>query len=267
VTVASALPGGRGPVVADEPPARLAGTRLWRSRYLSPEDRRALEGAVAWSRAYGANTDLVRAREQVDHLLFITRGWGYQYLCTRDGGRQLPALLVPGDMMNLDALLFGELDYGVKTLTPATIVAVPCSQALVLAETHPGIARAFTSLALIENAALSKTALSIGRRPACARLAHLFCELMVRLGYEDDGAYSFEFPLTQEQIGDALGLTPVHVNRMMQQLRGENLIRVSHRIMTIRDVAALRQACEFDPAYLHMDQQVPRTYQDAHLGA
>lgn len=265
MTVATAVSGSLRPPVPDQSPTRLGGTRLWRSRHLRPEDRRALEAAVAWSRTVGANMDLVRAQDRADHLLFITSGWAYQYLCTRDGGRQLPALLVPGDTANLDSLLFEGLDYGVKTLTAATIVAVPCGDALALAEQHPGIARAFTSLALIENAVLSKTTLSIGRRPASARLAHLFCELMVRLGCEDDKAFSFAFPLTQEQIGDALGLTPVHVNRMMQQLRSENLIRVANRVMTIRDVAALRHAAEFDPAYLHMDQQIPRTYRDAHL--
>lgn len=261
-------PDGPGDVRAPVPdPSRplLGGTRLWRSRHLSPKDRLALEEAVAWSRAFGANTDLVRTGEHADHVLFVTRGWACQYLCTRDGGRQLPALLVPGDIANLDSLLFDGPDYGVRTLTPATVVAVPCDRALALAEKHPGIARAFTSLALIENASLSKTTLSIGRRPASARLAHLFCELTVRLGCEDDKAFSFPFPLTQEQIGDALGLTPVHVNRMMRRLRGENLIRVSNRVMTIRDVAALRQAGEFDPAYLHMDQQIPRTLQDAGL--
>jgi CRP-like cAMP-binding protein len=233
---------------------RLDGTRLWQSPYLAGEERTVLEGAVTWSRVVDANKDIYQEGEQASDLLFVVDGWAYRYMCTRDGGRQLPALLVPGDGANVDALTFDRLDYSVRALTQVTIAALPRDHAISLAEKHPGIARSFTWLAMLENAIASKWALSIGRRSALARVAHLLCELCVRAHHNpSDG--SFYFPLTQEHIGDALGLTSVHVNRTMRQLRAEQLIETSNRMLRIRNIAALRQVGGFDPAYLHMEQQ------------
>jgi CRP-like cAMP-binding protein len=131
-------------------------------------------------------------------------------------------------------------------------VALSRDRALALLTQYPGIARAFMWLGLIENATLSKWTLSLGRRSAIERLAHLLCELSVRLGAESDEESSFAFPLTQEQIGDALGLTAVHVNRTMHQLRADGLIEIANRYLTIPNIAKLRQAGGFDPRYLHV---------------
>lgn len=238
--------------VAPRHQSRLAGTRLWASRFLSREEREALD-AVGSTRSVKANTDLAREGEPTDTLFIVAGGWACRYTTTREGGRQLPALLVSGDVGNLDSLLFDRLDYGVRTLTQATIVALPRDQALALAAQHPGIARTFTWLALVENVILSKWALSLGRRSAKERLAHLLCELSVRLNAKDGDESSFAFPLTQEQVADALGLTSVHVNRTMQQLRTEGLVATEKRRMIIPNVAQLRYVGGFDPRYLHID--------------
>ena len=242
-----------GTRVAARSSSRLAGTRLWASRFLSREERDTLEEAVVSTRSVNANTDLMREGERTDALFIVADGWACRYTTTREGGRQLPALLVPGDVGNLDSLMFDRLDYGVRTLTQATIVALPRDRALALAAQHPGIARTFTWLALVENVILSKWTLSLGRRSAKARLAHLLCELSVRLDAEDGNESSFVFPLTQEQIADALGLTPVHVNRTMQHLRTEGMIATANRTMTLPDVQGLRRIGGFDPRYLHID--------------
>ena len=239
--------------VAPRHSSRLAGTRLWASRFLSREERAALEDAVVSTRSVNANTDLVREGERTDTLFIVTEGWACRYTTTREGARQLPALLVPGDVGNLDSLMFDRLDYGVRTLTQTTIAALPRDRALALAAQHPGIARTFTWLALVENVILSKWALSLGRRSAKERLAHLLCELSVRLDAEDGNESSFAFPLTQEQVADALGLTSVHVNRTMQQLRSEGMVATANRTMTLPDVQGLRQIGGFDPRYLHAD--------------
>lgn len=233
--------------------SRLAGTRLCASRLLSREEQHALEDVVSPLKSVDAGTDLVREGERADSLFIVSKGWACRYTTTQEGGRQLPALLVPGDIGNLDSLLFDRLDYGLRTLTRAMVVVLPRDRALALAAQHPGIARLFTWLALVENAILSKWALSLGRRSAKERLAHLLCELSVRLDAEDGDQSSFAFPLTQEQIADALGLTSVHVNRTMQQLRSEGLIAVANRTMTLPEVARLRQIGGFDPRYLHID--------------
>lgn len=227
------------------------GVILWPSRFLSQDERLALESAVVSSRSISANIDLFGEREGADSLFLIKDGWACRYMVTREGGRQLIALLVPGDICNLDSLLFDRLDYGVRTLTQATIIALPRDRAVALATQYSGIALMFAWRALVENATLGKWALALGRLSATQRLAHLFCELSVCLGMEEKDKSSFEFPLTQEQIGDALGLTAVHVNRMMQLLRADGLISLANRTMTIQSVARLRRIGGFDPHYLH----------------
>ncbi|MDQ0839429.1 Crp/Fnr family transcriptional regulator [Sphingomonas faeni] len=238
-------------------PARhLRDTELCRSPFLAAKERRALEQSVTWSKRFDPQKDLICEATNADDLLIVASGWAYRYSCVADGGRQLTGLVVPGEVANLDTLLFDQVSYSVRTLTEATIVALPRSQALALADTHPGIARTFTGMAMVENAISRKWIVSLGRRPARARIAHLLCEIGIRLGVEDDTEITFPFPLRQEQIGDVLGLTNVHVNRMIRQLLASGLIQLSDRVLTIPDVAALRYVAGFDPSYLHMDRVI-----------
>ena len=238
---------------ASPSPSRLIGTRLLKSRLLSHEERRALDGAVSSPRSVRIGTDLVEEGQRTDSVFIVVDGWACRYMTTSGGGRQFPALVLPGDIGNLDSLMLDQLDYGVRTLSHATVVALPRDRALALAALHPGIARTFTWLAMIENVILSKWVLSLGRRDARERLAHLLCELNARLNAEEGNRSSFGHPLTQEQIGDALGLTAVHVNRTIQQLRTEGVIVTSGRTMTLPDLARLRRIGGFDPSYLHID--------------
>jgi len=238
------------------PSRYLRSTGLWRSPFLTKTEQRALENAVTWSERFDSHKDLVCEADQADNLLIVIKGWAYRYICTRNGGRQLTALLVPGDIVNLNTLLFECPAYSVRTLTDVTVVALPRKQALALVDEHPGIARTFTGLAMIENAIASEWMLSLGRRSARARIAHLLCEIVVRLGDDDGNDVTVPFPLRQEQIGDALGLTTVHVNRMVRQLRAEGLIEISDRLLSIPDISALRHVGGFDPAYLHMRQHI-----------
>lgn len=226
------------------------------SPLMTNEERQALGDAMLPAKAIKANTDLVREGERADNLFVVTEGWACRYATTEAGERQFPALLVPGDVANLDVVMFDRLDYGVRTLSATKIVALPRDRARALAAEHPGIARTFTWLAMVENTTLSAWALSLGRRSAVERLAHLLCELSVRLDTGDGEASSFPFPLTQEHLADALGLTSVHINRTMQQLRGEGLVETAERIMTLPDVAQLRRVGGFDGRYLHTGSNV-----------
>jgi CRP-like cAMP-binding protein len=235
-------------------PERLAGSRLSASAFLSREERQALEDATLPARTLRPNTELLREGAHADDLFVIVEGWACRYATTSDGGRQLTALLLPGDMGNLDSLMFSRLDYGVRTLTEVTVVAVPRDWALALAVQHPGIARTFTWLALLENVILTKWTQSLGRRSAKSRLAHLLCELGARLDAGDDGESRFTLPLTQEQIADVLGLTSVHVNRVLQELRADRMVVTRYRRMILPDVARIRESCGFDARYLHMEQ-------------
>jgi CRP-like cAMP-binding protein len=238
------------------PSRNLRSTGLWRSPFMTKAEQRALEHAVTWSKRFDSHKDLVCEAEKADDLLIVASGWAYRYACALDGGRQLTALLVPGDIANLDMLLFERVAYSVRTLTDVTVVALPRKQALALVDEHPGIARTFTGLAMIENAIASKWMLSLGRRSAHARIAHLLCEIAIRVGNECENDITFPFPLRQEQIGDLLGLTNIHVNRTVRQLRKDGLIQLCDRVLTIPDVAALRYAAGFDPSYLHMHRHI-----------
>jgi len=238
------------------PSRNLRSSRLWRSPFLTKAEQRALEHAVTCSKRVDLHKDLICEGAKADNLLIVASGWAYRYSCAPDGGRQLTALLVPGDIANLDMLLFERVSYSVRTLTDVTVVALPRKQALALVDDYPGIARTFTGFAMIENAIASKWMLSLGRRSAHARIAHLLCEIAIRLGIEDGNNITFPFPLRQEQIGDVLGLTNIHVNRTARQLRKEGLIQLCDRVLTIPDVAALRYAAGFDPAYLHMHRHI-----------
>lgn len=231
--------------------ATLLGTRFAASPFLSSEERHALESIALPPRPIAANKDLSRQGELAGHVEILIEGWACRYKTTREGHRQIVALLIPGDVANLDSFLFTRPDYAVRTLTAAKTISVSRDRVSTLAEQHSGIAKTLAWLAMRENAILSQWALCLGRLSARQRLAHLLCEVSVRLGNADEAESRFELPLTQEQIADMLGLTAVHVNRMVQQLRAESLIETKGRVMTITDMNALRRIAEFDPAYLH----------------
>lgn len=228
----------------------LGETSLARSGFVSDEERVALARTPVFPRSLAAGEGLVRQGSSPDHLYFLTSGWAYRYVTTRDGGQQIATLLVPGGVCNLDNLLFERADFGVRMLTAATVLALPRTHTLALAAEHPGVGRAFTWLALAENAILTQWAVGLGRRSAQERLAHLLCELSVRMGTDDAGGSSFDLPLTQEVIADVLGLTPVHVNRTMRHLRTEGLIAMAGRSVTILDVERLRALADFNASYL-----------------
>ena len=231
----------------------VADTRLAASQFLSSEERRILGETGLLTRSVRAGKELVRETEPSANLYFLASGWACRFKITREGGRQISTLLAANDICNLDGLLFERLDYGVRMLTDGIVFALPREQALALAD-HPGIARSFTWLGFVENAILAQWALCLGRQSARERVAHLLCEASIRAGCtESEGEISFDLPLTQEHIADVLGLTAVHVNRTLHQLRAEGLLRSTTRTIIIPDIARLRRAADFKPAYLHIE--------------
>jgi CRP-like cAMP-binding protein len=234
--------------------AGLKVTRPWLSATLDAADREALLRACGDIRTVSAGTDLLRQDAPTNALHILLGGWAARYKIMEDGSRFIPALAVPGDICDLDALRFDHLDYGVTMLSAGTVAVLPRQRAEALFATNPAIADAFWSLALAENSILTEWAASIGRRSASQRVAHLLCELLVRLTVvgKADG-HSYDLPLTQEHIADVLGLTPVHVNRTLQSLRSTDLVTVQHRRVTIHDWAALSALCGFRSAYLHLE--------------
>jgi CRP-like cAMP-binding protein len=230
----------------------LASTRLWLSSELTPQERQVFEDALSDVRRLDPSHTVVREGEGADSLHLLLDGWACRYKLTKDGARQIPALLTPGDFCDLDALLFDRLDYGVTSLTPCTVAVLPRDEARRISAQHPGIAAAMWWLMAVENSILSEWTLCLGRRSALQHLAHLLCELLVRLaaaGRVEDNSYLL--PLTQEQLADVLGLTAVHVNRTLQTLRNDGLISLEQGRLTILDWPAIKTLSDFRSGYLH----------------
>ncbi|WP_298089574.1 Crp/Fnr family transcriptional regulator [uncultured Sphingomonas sp.] len=231
----------------------LQGTAFARFRMLSAEDRQALVEIATAPRRFRAGIDLVSEGVRTDAVFVVTEGWACRYKMTRDGARQITGLVVPGDVCNLDSFMLSQVNFGVRTLTAGSAVGLPRERVQALAAERSAIARAFTWFTIVENAVLSEWALSLGRQTARERLARLLCELAMRLGGTSGDAPSYELPVTQEQLADALGLTSVHVNRTLQQLRADGLVAIEARRVTLPDLAALRRVGDFDGAYLHAE--------------
>ena len=234
--------------------AGLKDTRPWLSANLGAADRDALTQACDDIRTVSAGTDLLRQDVPTNAMHILLDGWAARYKIMEEGSRFIPALAVPGDICDIDALRFDRLDYGVTMLTAGIVAVLPRQRADALFTTTPAVANAFWSLALAENSVMTEWAASIGRRSASQRVAHLLCELLVRLTVvgKADG-HSYDLPLNQEHIADALGLTSVHINRTLQSLRSMELVTVQHRRVTIHNWTALSALCGFRSGYLHLE--------------
>jgi len=223
---------------------------------LTNEERRAFFVLPMQVRELPADYDIVREGERPYQCCLLLDGFAHRYRVMPDGRRQIMSFHVPGDMPDLQSLHLGVMDHTLGTLAPSTVGIIPHQEVRRLILNHPRIGAAFWRDTLIDAAIFREWMVGIGRRDAHARIAHLFCELVLRLQViglaEGD---SVRLPLTQADIGDALGLSTVHVNRVVQQLRAEGLISWESRLLTILDREGLREAGEFDPAYLHLQKE------------
>ena len=230
---------------------------------LSDEDRLALHGLYDDCRELGARRNLIREGDRPDHVILMIEGWAARYKLLADGSRQITAFLIPGDFCDLHVTILGEMDHGITTLTRAKVAFVPRARIEALTE-QPSLIQAFWWATLVDSAVLRAWIVNIGRRDAAEAIGHLFCELYVRM--KNVGLVTgrrFELPLTQEEIADALGLTSVHVNRVLQRMRSDELISLRHGTLTLLDYARLEEASGFNANYLHIER---RTEGQASIG-
>lgn len=234
--------------------ATLQATRPWLSANLNSADRDAFARACGDIRTVSAGTDLLRQDIATNGLHILLDGWAARYKIMDEGSRFIPALAVPGDICDLDALQFDKLNYGVTMLSAGTVALLPRQRVDALFASHPAIANAFWSMAFAENSILMEWAASMGRRSALQRVAHLLCELLLRLTVVGKAeGHTYDLPLRQEHLADTLGLTCVHVNRMLHSLRAMELVTVQSRRVTIHDWSRLSALCGFRSAYLHLE--------------
>jgi CRP-like cAMP-binding protein len=206
-------------------------------------------------RTLRAGQDIVREGDRPSQCCLLLEGFAYRYKLLEEGRRQIFSFHIPGDMPDLLSLHLSVMDHNLGTLSPGRVAFIPHSALRALTQCHPGIGEAFWRDTLVDAAVFREWMVGIGRRSAYTRIAHLLCEMFRRMqavGLAQGDVV--EIPLTQEVVADALGLSTVHVNRVLQALRGEGLITWQGRVLTVEDWEGLRRAGEFDPAYLHLAQ-------------
>jgi CRP-like cAMP-binding protein len=223
---------------------------------LSDEEKRVLAEAVSHTKNVGPDEDLVRDGDRPSESNLVLEGFTCRYKLLPDGQRQITAIHIPGDFVDLHSFILKKMDHGVAALTPCKIAYFPHEALRRITENHPHLARLLWLSTLIDAGIYREWLVGMGRRSSPGQMAHLFCEMLLRLRVVGltEGS-SFQFPLTQEELGDALGLSLVHTNRTLQQLRREGLIAWEGRTVTISDWKHLQQIADFDPTYLHLEQQ------------
>ena len=225
--------------------------RLLRRSQLSPHEQQAVLDLSSQTSHAGAYRDIVSPGQRVDHSCLIVDGLAARFDQMRDGRRQLTALHLPGDMCDLHSVVAPIPGWGIQALTATTVAHIPHSALRALVTSHPAIALAFWRDTTLDASILAKWTANLGRKDSLGRLAHLLCEVALRseqAGLGTTGA--FPLPATQAQLADALGITPVHVNRMFQRLRKDALVRCEGRMVHIGDWSRLATIADFDPGYL-----------------
>jgi CRP-like cAMP-binding protein len=219
-------------------------------------EREALLAACSDVRRLGAREDLIRQGEPAKGVNLVLSGFACRYRMLPDGRRQVTALFTPGDFCDFRNFLLARMDHWVATLTPASVAVLAPAAVEALVTRWPRIGRALAWSQLVEEAIAREWLVNVGQRTALERTAHLLCELYWRLrvvGLTRGDAC--EMPFTQAELADVLGLSAVHVNRTLQELRRSELITLRERELTLHDLEALQSLALFDPAYLHLDEQ------------
>ena len=222
---------------------------------LSDEERGVIQGLPARTRTLLSGQDIVRDGDQPSQCCLILDGWLCRYKLLGEGRRQIYSFHVAGDIPDLQSLHVPVMDHSLGTLTKATVAFIPHESVRELMLHHQRLGAILWRETLIDAAIFRRWMLGMGRKTAYGRTAHLFCELYLKqeaVGLA--GEYRCFFPVTQSELADAMGMSNVHVNRVLQEMRSNGLITLRGSTLTIHDWDALRRSAEFDPAYLHLEK-------------
>ena len=223
---------------------------------LSDEEQAALLGMPMQVESIRADQDIVREGDRPSRSCLILEGYAAMYKVTPSGKRQIVAFHLPGDIPDLQSAHLEVLDTSLGTLTPAKVAFIRHEVINEVCERHYRIARALWRQTLIDAAIFREWVVNVGRREALNALAHVMCEFVVMMravGLAED--HQFDLPMTQAELGDALGISTVHVNRTLMELRAAGLIKLAGAKLTVLDWDRLKELGEFDPTYLHLNKQ------------
>lgn len=228
---------------------------------LAPEERELILASAGAPKRFEPDQDIVREGSSPHESILVLEGFCGRYGSFRDGRRQFTALHIAGDFVDLHSFLLRPMDHGVVAISPCTVVGVPHETIHKITEQLPHLTRLLWLSTLVDAAIHRQWLVSMGRRSAVAHAAHLFCELSLRLkavGLSD--GRSFRFPVTQTELADVLGLSLVHVNRVIQELRSKGLLTWRGGEVVLQDFDGLATLAEFNPTYLHLQHTDERTY-------
>lgn len=214
--------------------------------------RELLDRVVSRHRTVPPKTDLISEGDTPHDVHLILKGFACRYKLLSDGSRQIMAYLVPGDLCDLHVFLLDQMDHSLGTLSECEVVDLPRSTVLEMLR-NMSISQGLLVSTMVGEGTLREWLVNLGRRDAEQRVAHLLCELLARLravGLVNDDA--FHLPLTQIEIADTTGMTPVHVNRVIQRLRKENLITLGGSKLVVLDAKRLQKVAGWNPNYLHL---------------
>jgi CRP-like cAMP-binding protein len=223
---------------------------------LTDDERDALTNLPMQVADLKADQDVVREGDRPSRSFALLEGFACTFKIVGEGKRQIMAFYIAGDMPDLQSLHLKVLDNSVGTITPCKVWFIRHEALHDLCGRYPRIASALWRQTLIDAAVFREWMASIGQREAYSRIAHLLCEMMVRMrsvGLAQD--HTCELPITQAELGDALGLSTVHINRVLQELRGDGLIRLVGGTLTVLNWDGLKEVGDFDPTYLHLEQE------------
>ena len=223
---------------------------------LTTEERAAIQRLPMTFRALPADQDIVREGDTPVESCLIVRGFACRYILTGQGKRQILSFHMAGDIPDLQSLHLSVMDHNLATVVPTELAFIRHEDLRALIRNQPRLGDLFWRDTLIDAAVFRQWMVGMGRRTAEGQLAHLLCELLVRMrsvGLIED--HAFELPLTQAELGDALGLSTVHVNRVLQDLRRDGLIALRGAFVIVQDWARLKKTGEFDPTYLHLAKE------------
>ena len=224
---------------------------------LSDDEKHCLLTLPHSMKSVGPDQDVVREGQRPTECCLVVEGFVCRYKLTAEGKRQIFSFHIPGDIPDLQSLHIEVMDHSLATLTPSKLAFIPHEGLKKLMHRCPRIADVLWRDTLIDAAVFREWMIGIGRRSAETRIAHVLCEVLVRMravGLAD--GHGCDLPVTQNEIGDALGLSTVHVNRCLQELRGKGLIELRGGALTVLDWKGLKEAGEFDTSYLHFDREV-----------
>ena len=223
---------------------------------LSDEERQAIESLPVRIQTLNARQDIARDGDKPSQCCLILDGWACRYKLLSEGKRQILSFHIAGDIPDLLSLHIHTMDHSLATVTRATVAFIPHDDLRDLITRFPGIASVFWRDTLIDAGIFREWMVSLGRRSSFEHVAHLFCELYLKLHAVGlAGNYRCPLPLTQVDMADALGLTSVHVNRVLKDMRSKALITLRSNTLAIEAWDELLRVSEFDPTYLHLDKR------------